>query len=152
MIVYRLAKKEYIRDLSGEGARLYGGRWNMKGQRMLYTSTLRSLAVLEMMVHQEQSLWSNGICFASIEVPDVKVKRIEWSVVSKLIDSPQSNQEFQKIGSDWLAKNELAIEVPSVIVPQEFHLILNPNALKFNEVKIIDVMPFMFDKRFNKEK
>ena len=51
MIVFRLAKKQYTHKLSGEGAELYGGRWNSVGTPMLYTSESRSLALLELAVH-----------------------------------------------------------------------------------------------------
>jgi len=51
VIVYRIAKTRYIYDLTGAGARLYGGRWNQKGIGMIYTSENRSLASLEFLVH-----------------------------------------------------------------------------------------------------
>ncbi|MBW1834349.1 MAG: DUF2196 domain-containing protein [Deltaproteobacteria bacterium] len=38
MNVYRIAKKKYIKDLSGQGACFYGGRWNYSGYRVLYAS------------------------------------------------------------------------------------------------------------------
>lgn len=47
MRVYRIAKTKYIRDLSGTGARIYGGRWNKKGLGILYTSENRALATVE---------------------------------------------------------------------------------------------------------
>lgn len=38
-------------DLSGEGAKITGGRWNEVGVPMLYTSGSRALASLETIVH-----------------------------------------------------------------------------------------------------
>ena len=43
MQVYRIAQKAFINDLSGEGARLFGGRWNRRGIPLLYTAESRSL-------------------------------------------------------------------------------------------------------------
>ncbi|MDH3556285.1 MAG: RES family NAD+ phosphorylase, partial [Deltaproteobacteria bacterium] len=43
MVVYRIAKEKYIRDLAGTGARLSGGRWNNKGVGILYASESRAL-------------------------------------------------------------------------------------------------------------
>ena len=47
MDVYRIGKNKYIKDLSGDGARLYGGRWNYQGYRVLYASESLALAILE---------------------------------------------------------------------------------------------------------
>ena len=49
MVVFRIARKEYIQDLSGRGAELFGGRWNEKGIPALYTSSSLSLAALEIL-------------------------------------------------------------------------------------------------------
>ena len=38
MIVFRLSKAQFANDLSGKGAELVGGRWNSRGNAMLYTS------------------------------------------------------------------------------------------------------------------
>ena len=59
MILYRLIKSEFAHDAwSGQGAHLYGGRWNHKGTPAVYASTQISLAALEILVHinQEQLL------------------------------------------------------------------------------------------------
>lgn len=44
MKVFRLAPSKHALDLSGEGAWLYGGRWNSVGTRALYAS--QSIALL----------------------------------------------------------------------------------------------------------
>jgi len=51
MTVYRIAKTKHIRNLSGTGARMHGGRWNRKGIGILYTSESRALATVEYLVH-----------------------------------------------------------------------------------------------------
>ena len=36
---------------TGEGARIYGGRWNSRGTAVIYVSEHESLAALELLVH-----------------------------------------------------------------------------------------------------
>ena len=55
MRVFRIAKKQYLKDLSGEGSRLFGGRWNKKGMAMLYFSDSLSTSLLEVLVHMDFS-------------------------------------------------------------------------------------------------
>jgi RES domain-containing protein len=51
-IIWRICESAFgDRAFSGEGARIVGGRWNSKGQRMVYTAEHLSLAILEVFVH-----------------------------------------------------------------------------------------------------
>jgi len=59
--------------------------------------------------------------------------------------------QTQHIGNEWLASNEsMVLEVPSVVIPLERNLILNPAHPRFSEVKTIDCVPFFFDPRIFK--
>jgi RES domain-containing protein len=69
MIVYRINDSRYIKDLSGKGAALYGGRWNSKNTYVVYTAQSRSLALLETVVHIGK-IPATGYCLATIELPD----------------------------------------------------------------------------------
>lgn len=49
---WRLVKQKHAATaFDGDGARLFGGRWNAPGSRVIYTSTTLSLAALEILVH-----------------------------------------------------------------------------------------------------
>lgn len=51
-LVYRIQKKQFIESvLTGEGARLNGGRWNPPDRPLVYTSMMPELALLETLVH-----------------------------------------------------------------------------------------------------
>lgn len=74
--------------------------------------------------------------------------------IETLVEGPlPGNRAFveaqtQHIGTQWLRSNQsIALGVPSVVIPLERNLILNPNHPRFSEVKAIDVIPFFFDPR-----
>lgn len=49
---WRLVQADYAAHaFDGEGARLYGGRWNSPGQCAVYTAGSLALAALEVLVH-----------------------------------------------------------------------------------------------------
>ena len=57
MILWRLCElADAAKAFDGEGARLYGGRWNHRGTRLVYASSTLSLAALECLVHAEAML------------------------------------------------------------------------------------------------
>ena len=47
MELYRLGVCHYADNLSGEGAKMYSGRWNSEGVPAVYFASSRALAVLE---------------------------------------------------------------------------------------------------------
>lgn len=144
MIVFRIARKERIEDLSGKGAELFGGRWNEKGYPALYTSSSLSLAALEILVHTDKSMPPVNMAYASIYVPDSFLSM-------KIVKLPPETTEIE-YGTKWLKeKNDLMLKVPSIILPygyeHECNLILNPLHEDFKKVFIHEVHDFSFDVR-----
>lgn len=144
MIVYRIARKERIEDLSGRGAELFGGRWNEKGIPALYTSSTLSLAALEILVHTDKSIPPVNMAYAKIYVPDY--------MLSLKLTNLEDNMDTVSYGSRWLKeKKELMLKVPSVILPPvydyEFNLILNPMHEEYKKVFVAEVHDYSFDVR-----
>ena len=144
MIVFRIARKERIEDLSGRGAELFGGRWNEKGYPALYTSSSLSLAALEILVHADKSMPPVNMAYASIYVPDSFLSM-------KILKLPSETTEIE-YGTKWLKeKSGLMLKVPSAILPYEYehecNLILNPLHEDFKKVFINEVHDFSFDVR-----
>lgn len=144
MIVFRIARKERIEDLSGRGAELFGGRWNEKGYPALYTASSLSLAALEILVHTDKSMPPVDMAYASIYVPDSFLSM-------KILRLPADITEIE-YGTKWLKeKSSLMLKVPSVILPYEYegecNLILNPLHEDFKKVFINEVHDFSFDIR-----
>ncbi len=145
MIVYRITSKPYARDLSGTGAMLYGGRWNPKGVRMLYTSQTLSLAVLEMIANLSGDKLGTGLVCTKLEFPDtVKVHE------PKLPDDWRAflhGASSVLIGLKFIENGGFCMKVPSALVPTEFNYLLNPIHEDFDQVKYLDSNPLLLDQR-----
>lgn len=144
MLLYRIAKKAYIEDLSGLGSRLYGGRWNEKGYSAIYTSSSLALCMCETLVHCDKSIIPQNMFFAEMEIPDEMVPADFFKI--------SQNEETSIAGTKWLKeKSSVAIRVPSVILPAEynkdFNVILNPEHQDFAKLKINTVVECPFDLR-----
>ncbi len=149
MIVYRFAAERYSYDISGEGARLYGGRWNSKGLPVIYTSLAISLSLLEILVYSASydELLDNVLI--RIEVPQMEVPSVSASAMSR---NWQTDPYIcQYLGNEFLLqKQSLLLKVPSAIVPEENNILINPLHPDFKKVKIISVKRFAFDGRLFK--
>jgi len=146
MIVFRIARTRYINDISGTGAKIYGGRWNRKGLAVLYTAEHRSLAALELLVHLNKEDMPNDLQILSLKVPGNSIQTIEWKSLNE-----QSNDAFQKIGNTWIKENHsLCLKVPSIVINEEFNVLLNPNHKYFKKASIENVKNFVLDKRLFK--
>ncbi|HWZ14030.1 MAG TPA: RES family NAD+ phosphorylase [Mucilaginibacter sp.] len=148
MILYRIVKCSYADDLSGTGARLYGGRWSSEGKPAVYLASSRSLAVLEVLVHLPPLMIPNDYCLVEISVPDNSITQISanqlpanWKDISPPMILRQTGDEFLKKQANLLMK------VPSAIVPAEFNYLLNTRHPDMKKVKILKREPFDFDQR-----
>ncbi len=152
MKVYRISRKAFIADLSGEGARLYGGRWNKKGTSALYVSENRALATVEYLVHLPFALVPKDVCIAEIEVPDGQkfevVNAADFPIGWSAYPAPMSLAE---IGDAWTKRNEtLMLKVPSAVVKNEWNCVINPRHAAFSEVRIAFIEEYAFDPRLIK--
>lgn len=146
MIIYRLTTAEFANDLSGEGSKLYGGRWNLAGTSALYTSEYVSLSLLEILVNLNKNRLPISYTLISLELPELHISKIQYK---KLKDNWQHHFEYtQWIGNEFLKNNDfLALKVPSAIVPQENNFIINPLHAAFKKVKILNTELLELDKR-----
>jgi len=148
MVLYRLAKCGYADDLSGTGARLYGGRWNSEGKPAVYLASSGSLAVLEVLVHLPPLMIPNGYCITEISVPEhstFSIKKEDLPNNWKDIVQPIA---LKKIGDQFLTKRDcLLLKVPSAIIPFEYNYVMNPNHPDFKQVHVLKKQTFDFDER-----
>ncbi len=138
-------------DLSGTGARLTGGRWNSPGRPVVYTSTSMSLAVLETVVHLKSSSFPFARYLVRLEVPHALWKARRVHEVAQLPDgwdALPAGSVSRHHGDDWLAAGHpLLLEVPSVVLPEESNVLINPLHRDAHKVKATMVRPFAYDAR-----
>lgn len=154
MIVYRIAKARRISDLSGIGAKLYGGRWNNKDTGIVYTSESRSLATVEYLVHVPMSIIPRDLSIASIEIPNlIKRKDVLAGNLPKDWRDYPSPPDLAEIGTKWALLNEtLLLRVPSAVVENEFNILINPRHPNMKRITISKIEQFRFDKRLLRSK
>jgi len=147
MLCYRIVTSSHAPEpLSGEGARLYGGRWSPPGWRCVYTAESRALAVLEMLVHLNGRTRGLPFTLLTIRLPDGF--RITTAHPPESWDAIPAGDASQSFGGSWLKGGDtIALRVPSIIIPDETNLLLNPQASGFERVEIVDRREFQMDRR-----
>lgn len=146
MEVFRITLSQYADTLYASGR---SNRWNIEGEKVIYTAGSRSLACLENIVHSSGQALQQQFSVSVIYLPDNS--SIE---IIKLEDLPKDWNErirprtCQQIGRKWLHnQSSLILQVPSAIIPDEKNFVINPAQKEFRKVKIIDIQEFNVDKR-----
>jgi RES domain-containing protein len=151
LVVWRLTTARFAKSaFSGEGARLYGGRWNKKGVSLVYTAATQSLAMLEMLV-QDEPLRAR---YVVIEARIPKAVLIEWVKIQELPSDWRdisARAKLQAIGTEWAKKQSAAVlAVPSAIIPAETNYLLNPLHRDFRRIRVGKPEKFETDLRLIK--
>jgi RES domain-containing protein len=147
---WRIAKQTYqFTGSSGEGARIYGGRWNPIGIPAIYTAESLSLATLEIIVHleREQLLYKRFVKIpvtfeTSLVFPLSRKKRPkDWN-------SLPPSESTQKIGQKWIEQAKHAVlKIPSTVISEEHNFLINPAHPDFSAIEIGKPQRFEFDER-----
>ena len=147
---YRIVAPRWAHDaLSGEGARKFGGRWNSPGRALTYLGGSRALAALELLVHLPSHL-SRAKPYRIIEVkiPEKLMAKYPLKLLPKAWRESPFPSITAVIGDEWLeVGGQLAMQVPSVLIPEETNILLNPNHPDFKKVISGEEREFQFDKR-----
>jgi RES domain-containing protein len=150
VLVWRIGSIRYAdQAFSGEGARLYGGRWNHRGTRVVYTSATLSLAALELFVHLDTDLIPEHLVAVSAEIPsDLRVDELQSGDLPAAWRSYPAPERLQDLGTRWLLEERTAVlSVPSAVVPSERNFLLNPAHRDFARILTHEPRPFRFDPR-----
>jgi RES domain-containing protein len=135
---WRICRRPFA-DLSGEGARLYGGRWNSPGRPVVYAAEAAALAVLEVRVHLDLdwSLLPADYVLMAIDLSALAIESLEGAP-----DDPVA------YGDAWLESRRSAVlGVPSVLVRESRNLLVNVAHPEASRASIASIRSFSFDER-----
>jgi RES domain-containing protein len=148
-LCFRIARRPHA-DLSGEGARLVGGRWNSPRVPAVYLAEEPALAVLEILVHLDlpQALIPKDYVLMRIGFgTDLPAKWLE-----ELTELPPDDDACRKAGDEFLqSRRAVALRIPSVIVPFSRNIMLNPLHPLMAQVTIQAMDDFAFDRRLSNQ-
>lgn len=150
---YRIVKQKRAETaFDGEGAKLYGGRWNSLGVGCVYAASTASLAQLEMLVHLNKSALLINYVIFEIAIPSDLIEPFPIERLPENWAEYPSPVEAAKIGDAWLSDpvSKLALALPSSVnqLLSEKNYLLNPNHPMFEAVTSEAVMHKMqFDGR-----
>lgn len=149
MRAFRIVKKRHaLTAFSGDGARAYGGRWNLPGIPMVYAAHTRALAALESLAHFGGAERRMAFVTFEIEIPDKLAIRLEPAALPRDWRADEPSGSTQALGSDWQRSGRsVALVVPSVLVPQESCVLLNPEHPDTDKIMVMYPEPFTFDTR-----
>lgn len=137
-------------DLTGAGAKATGGRWNSKGLAMVYASETRALACLETLAHFGKTLPLNRYLVA-ITIPASvwkQARRESLASVPVGWDAEPAGRASIAFGDQWLRpQNPALLIVPSVIVPEEANVLINPAHPQCAGIKAVKVRRWLYDPR-----
>ncbi len=146
-VAWKLIPKRRQGDaFSGGGARLAPGRWNARGTRAVYLSGSFSLAVLEMLLYAGRAALTIPLVVFRVDIPEGV--GVETLILEKLPANWRQQpppESTRKLGTEWITHGAaVALRVPSVLIPDEWDVILNPAHPDFSKVRIAKPQAFRF--------
>ena len=137
-------------DLSGEGALGTSGRWHTEGRLVVYLADSPAGALLERIVHlmdrNQDGILPQFYQLLKVAVPDEHGLK-QLNTIAP-VDWKERPEFTRNLGDAWLASMETPLaRVPSVIAPQTWNYILNPEHPDAKQVVVAEVIKERFDNR-----
>lgn len=149
MRLFRIAHPDHDAPFDGEGARLYGGRWNPKGVPLLYYASTLALSALEKRAHTPAASLGRIWRVIEIEVHEDDVSTVPPEHLTDNWRDQPAPDSTRSAGRLWAASlKSLCLKVPSVIIPIESNLLINPLHPHSSRARHIRTVDFRFDSRF----
>jgi RES domain-containing protein len=133
---------------SGEGARLYGQRWNPVGLPAIYAGTSFAISLLEVLVRANRKSPPSATRFVEAEVPD-DVSRERFDPQSEPGWDNRSDKSIaQAFGRDWITSRRSALLiVPSVVTRLDDNVVVNPDHPDTARITVGPERPVALDPR-----
>ncbi|MGH9404591.1 MAG: RES family NAD+ phosphorylase [Terriglobia bacterium] len=146
---WRIVKRKHAKKaFDGEGARLYGGRWNPRGVAVVYTAESQSLAALEMVVHLDSPELLDEYVVFEVGIAEPLITRVDPARLPKNWRHNPPPPQVQEIGGAWVAAGTSAVlQAPSATLPVESNYLLNPAHPDFVRLRIGQPSRFLLDAR-----
>lgn len=148
--VWRITDKKYEDTaFSGEGARLWGGRFNSPGIPAVYASGSLSLALLEILVQTNDRSYLDKMILFRVDIPQKLIYTPSRNELPDQWNRIPAGKISQAFGDSWIAsRTSPVLCVPSVVVPQEYNFVMNPQHELFGQIHISESQPLPLDPRF----
>jgi len=137
---------------AGDGARIHGGRWNSKGVAVIYTADSLALASIEMIVNLPAPKLLQMYVRISARFSSDLVSDLSEADLPEDWNSRPISPSTRAIGDRWVKEQSSAVlRVPSIVVPDEYNYLLNPNHPDFVKIEIGKPIIYYFDPRLKKK-
>ncbi|WP_334108503.1 RES family NAD+ phosphorylase [Methylobacillus sp.] len=153
MLAWRIAKEKYALDRAGTGARIAGGRWNSEGIAVIYAGLSVAITAFEKLVHTGNPL-PDDLVLVEIKLPDDSAlyQTLNRNSLPKGWSAMPSSIEAARLGDQFVeAGQHMGLIVPSVIIPENQNIVINPQHPRFSEITFEILRPFTFDHRVRPE-
>lgn len=138
--------------MSGEGAYLYGGRWNSPGTRMVYLGSSIAQAAFELLVHLKSADVLNRFSKMEVAFDSDQVLVVDDADLPVHWREEAMSPRVQATGDAWVHSGQsLVLEVPSIAVPGATNYLINPLHPEFSTLKYGGITTFNYDSRIIKK-
>ena len=146
MHAWRICKASEVDDFSGQGAALYGGRWNHVNQPAVYLGLCPASCALDAFVHLGH-VPALTLKLVQLHLPDEPDLYFEPQLTQlpKGWDNLPADRPSMDFGARWLERGRsLGLILPSVTVVHVRNLMINPRHLAIGKVKVLGASDFTF--------
>ena len=134
---------------SGEGARLFGQRWNPPGLAAIYTGTSFAVCLIEILVRANRKSPPSAARFVEAVAPDDVSREAFVPASHRGWDDLRDLSVAQAFGRDWIQNRRSALLiVPSVVTAgRDANVVVNPGHPDAARISVGPESPVALDQR-----